>query len=111
MLPELNKGLSAIMPTVYGQWFPGQAPALPYIVVVDSGRDDQFADNTHYYNVWTYRLEIYFNRKDPITEQKIESFLSANDWSWSDEGDQYIDTEKIFEHIYYVEKGEMTNGD
>lgn len=109
MLPELIAGLDAIVPTVYGAWKPGTAPPLPYIAIVDTGRDDMYADDMIYHRDYTYRIEFYFENKDPKVEQTIESFFDAHDFAYDSDGDEYIDTEKMFERIYYLEKGESTH--
>lgn len=106
LLEDLTKGLGTILPTTLNAWGKGHAPALPYIAIVDTGREDQFADDTRFIKVPTYRIELYYERKDPALEDKIESFFDASEILWSTDGDTAIDTEGMYERIYYVEKGE-----
>lgn len=106
MLTDLITGLSAIMPTTYGSWGTGNAQPLPYLIVFDTGPDDFYADDAHYLKRGTYRVEFYFEQKDPTVETQIESFFDADEIDWACDGDVYIETDKMFERIYYIEKGE-----
>ena len=103
MLNKLIADLKRLgIKTVYGQWGQGKAPALPYIVIMEDYREDTFADDAHFIKGFNYNLELYFEKKDPINEQKIESFLDAKNYSYSIGDDISIESEKFYEKVYSI---------
>lgn len=105
-LQYLMSQLTPILPVVYGAWKQNSAPKLPYAVVLENGEADAFADDTHYYTVKAFDLEVYFDVKNPKLETYIETTLYDAGFVYSCNGDEYIDSEKMFERVYRVEKGE-----
>ena len=94
------------LPVTYGSWGVGSVPSLPYLVVIENERNDDKADNHNYYKIQNFSIELYFERKDPTVEEMIESFFDDKKLSWSTDGDEYIDSEKMYQRIYYLTIGE-----
>lgn len=70
------------LPTVYGAWPTGAAPALPWICFRAQGSDNLFADGAVYYTGTTARVELYTRRKDPAAEDLVESALTLAGLPW-----------------------------
>lgn len=103
MLSKLIDDLKELgIKSVYGQWGEGKAPALPYIVIIESYREDTYADDEHFIKGHNYDLELYFEKKDPVNEQKIESFLATKNYSYSVGNDLNVESEKFYEKIYSI---------
>lgn len=92
--------------STYGKWSPASPPSLPYLVVMESARDDLYADGSHYKKFYNFTIELYFAKKDPLVEEALEGLFDANDISWSVGDDIYIDTDRYFERPYYIEMEE-----
>jgi hypothetical protein len=105
-LQSLVAGIKTFCPVVYGAWKENSAPPLPYVVLIEDGNDDFHADDTRLITIPDYRIELYFDVKTPSLEEKLEIFLTSNGWLWDCDGDEYIDTEKMFMRTYYAQKGE-----
>lgn len=107
MLDKLITDLKELgLPIVYGQWGKGKAPTLPYLVVIEGYREDTYADDEHYVKGHNYDVELYFEKKDPINEEKIESFLSNKNYSYSIGEDISVESENFYEKIYSINLGE-----
>lgn len=107
MLSDLIKQLKTLgLPVTYGAWMSGQAPTLPYLVVLDTGRDDLYADQSNYFKLQNYDVELYFDKKNPEIEETVESLLADSGFSFAVSEDIYIETERMFEKIYSIEIGE-----
>lgn len=70
------------LPTVYGSWPTGAAPALPWLCFRALGSDNLFADGDVYYTGVPARVELYSRRKDPATEDLVEYALSIAGIPW-----------------------------
>ncbi len=105
-LKDLRTGLAEILPTVYGKWGRGNAPTLPYVVLLEAEPDIAYADDKPLLVNTNMAVELYFDAKDPDVEKQLESFFNALELGWSCGGDSYIDTDDFYERIYYVEIGE-----
>lgn len=86
------------LPVAYG--FHSQPVAPPYLTYMGAGQDRFEADNTYYTTENRYEIEYCFKRKDPATEDLIESTLLANGYKYDKSEDTYADDEGVF-IIYY----------
>jgi hypothetical protein len=103
MLSDVIKGLKTTgLPVTYGSWQAGQVPALPYLVVRETDPDVVYGDDGHLYTARNYTIEMYFEKKDPPKETKVESFLDAYG-PWSVGEDIYIDTDRMYERDYFLQ--------
>ena len=103
-LNELYTALSAICPLAYMVFL--QPQNLPFMVYGSPSRDDFMADNEHYYKVTDYWLEYYSKQPDEIDKARIEGIFTQNKISYSREGEQYIDDQKMFICVYNFQLGE-----
>lgn len=107
MLSDLTDMLKSLeLPTTYGHWASGQAPKLPYLVITENQPEDLAADNSHYYPIKSFDIELYFEKKDPNLETKIESFFSDQDIPYAVSEDYWIANEKFYQKSYSIELGE-----
>lgn len=58
------------------------------------------ADNTVYKKFDHIQIDLYTERKDPATEDKVEKALSSFYWEKTEE---YNDTEETYRIIYEIE--------
>lgn len=81
----------------------GQAPELPYLIFYVNGNDDSLrADNKNFFKIQDVVLELYTEEKDVELEEKIEEILSNNNIEFEYD-ETYIETEDMFESIYYIQ--------
>lgn len=79
-----------------------QAPALPYIIVMDPSSDNMFADNTVYVQIDEYRVELYAEHKSTAIEKVLEDVFKTYEIPWNKDSD-YIESEKMNRTSYYIE--------
>ena len=73
----------------------------PYIIFILKNSDNTGADNKVYYKQNYYNVELYTNKKDINTEQKLEdAFDKAS--IFYDKTESYIDEEKMFDILYEI---------
>lgn len=107
MLTELIKELKKNdFNVTYGAWGQGRAPKLPYLVILETEDDSLFADNKRYFKVSSYDVELYFDKKDPNLELKLESFFDDQNIPFLKTSDVYIADDRFFEKVYQIEIGE-----
>jgi len=107
MLSELITLLKLLnLPVTYNHWVPGQVPKLPYLVVTENEPSDLMADGGHYYKTKNFDVEYYFEKKDPVLEEKIESFFEHEDIGYEPFEDAWIPDDKFYEKIYSINLGE-----
>jgi hypothetical protein len=76
---ELHKMLSGLFPTCHYDWSgSGRVPEPPYVAWLDESDSNFGADNTVYYSVPNYTVELYV-RKDNLTSEKaIEELFDSH---------------------------------
>lgn len=85
----------------YG-FIPDDEPAVPPFLVYYFDEPDIFhADNINYHKDQNYILEYYFTQKDLEIESKIEQVLTAHEIPFSQSGDVWIESEKLFVNYFY----------
>lgn len=95
----LFKALTKVCPGTYRAWRPGKAPPLPWFAY-SLMRSDQFhADNTNYFRLPRYRVELLFEESDPKLVADFEQALSGIG-TWSRYEAEYLDSEGCFMHDY-----------
>ena len=88
------------LPVAYRAFPEGAAPSLPYAVYYESGETNFPADGENYYNIKQMTVELYTKQKDSAAEEKVES---AIDFAIREKTEEYIDSEKCFQIVYYLE--------
>ena len=91
------------LPYAYDHFAEGESPEPPFICYLISGSDNFSADGNAYFKVNTVHLELYTDRKDIETEQKVEAVLDAHGIFY-DRTEVWIESEKLYEVLYSFEK-------
>ncbi len=91
---------AAGLPVAYSHFKTVQAP--PYIVYMGDGQTIFPASDSVYHKSELYRAEYYFKKKDPATEDLIETKLSDNGFIYEKSEDVWIEDEGVFVIYYYV---------
>lgn len=97
---ELYQGLKSLGVPVAYDHFTKETP-LPFIVFLDAGKEIFIADEKIWTKKTNIRLELYFDKKDPDLEERLEKRLEEMGLIWEDEATYYIEDEKIYQHNYY----------
>lgn len=105
-LTELYTALTGITgfknKVVYRAFPEGEAPALPFICYLVEGSDNFGADDIVYKSITKVQIELYSENKDTASESAIESLLASLSIYW-EKDEVYIDDERCYEIIYYIE--------
>lgn len=88
------------LPVAYGFFPEDAAPDLPILVYQSVYSNNFAADNTVYKKFDHIQIDLYTERKNPATEDKVEKALSSFYWEKTEE---YIDTEQCYQIIYEIE--------
>ena len=79
-------------PVVYRAYAVDRAPDLPYLVFYGTQKVTMFADNQPYYTVPMWNVELYTDKKEPLTEARVEQVLDesgilyvSSEANWEDE--------------------------
>ena len=76
-------------------------PNPPYLVYLAVDTDNTFADNKVYEKYTNYQIELYTNKKDFDTQEKIEEVFDEYDIPW-ESSEIYIEEEQLYQVIYFV---------
>lgn len=76
---------------------------LPIIVWNVPGTDNFFADGKTYHKITKLDIELYSDRKDWETEQKLEQILNEHEIAWEQTASEWIESEKMWESLYEME--------
>lgn len=77
-------------------------PSLPYIVYLFTYSDNFGADNKVYQKIDNYRVELYSDKKDLVSEKLIEDLLDENEIFY-DKTETYIESEELYQVIYEIQ--------
>lgn len=104
------KGLRTVLdstglPVTYHSWKSSDpdkpVPSLPYIIYYLKNSNNMGADNKVYHKQNHYNIELYSDKKDIVSEQKLEdAFDSAS--IFYEKTESYIDSENMFEVLYEI---------
>ena len=86
----------------YRQFKEGSAPALPFICFYVDDTDNFKADDQVYFKRTTFLIELYTDKKDPSTEELLETALNTAGIPW-DYSESYIESESCYLITYEVE--------
>lgn len=73
-----------------------------YIAYFESDKVRFLADDTVYHFEPHFAIELYTKDKDIATEQALIDLLQENDVPWSGGESTYIDSENVFQTVFYV---------
>lgn len=86
----------------YRQFKEGSAPALPFICFYVDETDNFKADDQTYFKRTTFNIELMTAKKDPPTEEALETALNNAGIPW-DYSESYIESESCYLITYEVE--------
>lgn len=79
----------------------GAAPALPYIVYLETSTDNFMAGNQVYLKRTAVDIELYTEIKDPAAEAALEAVLNAAELPW-EKSEDYLESESCWMHTYSI---------
>lgn len=89
------------LPLAYRMFPAGEAPPLPYLVWYVGSETNFAADGENWYNIKALTVELYTRLKDPASEEQVEAVLNGlGIW---DKTEEYVDNEKCYQIVYYLE--------
>ena len=103
-MDELIKIMKAIgLPYAYNHFAEGESPDPPFICFLTPRSDNFSADGGVYFKVSEVHIELYTDRKDPESEEKVEAVLDGLGIFY-DKTEVWIDSEKLYEVMYSFER-------
>ena len=90
------------IPYAYDHFSEGESPDPPFICYLLPGSDNFSADGLVYHKMQTVHIELYTDRKDPVTEAAVETVLDNNRIFYN-KSEVWIPSEKLYEVIYSFE--------
>jgi hypothetical protein len=95
---------SSGIPFAYYSWPVDKAPPpLPWGVYLEAYGRSFGADNTAYSAVRHMQVELYFAKKDPVLEKRLEDVLTGASIFFEKTDEVYLESEKCFETLYELE--------
>lgn len=102
-MDKLIRMLKAMQfPFAYDHFAEGEAPPLPYICFLFPESDNFAADGKVYYKKNRVNIELYTEKKDISSEQRVEKALDENNIFYS-RSEVWIESEKMYEVLYKLE--------
>ncbi|AGM99850.1 hypothetical protein [Streptococcus iniae] len=92
----------AELPVTYNAYQEGNVPDLPYLVYFESNPIVNAADNTVNHQIKSVIVELAFERKDEVLEEKLEELLNINKLFFEVDDEQFIEKERLFVKSYSV---------
>lgn len=86
------------LPVAYLAFRTRQTP--PYVCYLYTYDTKFFADDTVYFSVGHYQVELYTSVKSPDAEALVEGALSGLCWEKSE---TYLDSERLYQILYEIE--------
>lgn len=93
---------SSGLPITYYAWPPKEAPALPWVAIVEAGSDNFSADGIAFQEIKEISIELYTKAKSPETEALVQTALTSAGIFWQKE-ETYIEEEHCFLITYEIE--------
>lgn len=90
------------IPFAYDHFAEGESPEPPFICYLLPASDNFSADGKVYYKISGVNIELYTDKKDLPTEQKIEAVLEKHGIFY-DKTEVWIESEKLYEVLYTFE--------
>lgn len=98
---ELYQALKSLgLPVAYGSFASPVAP--PFITYQFAYSSDFMADGFNYAEISNFQIELYTDKKDLATEQKVQDKLKELGLPYS-KIESWIDDEKLFQIIYEIQ--------
>jgi hypothetical protein len=98
---ELYQALKSIgYPVAYGSFSSPVTP--PFITYQFAFSSDMIADNHNYVDIGNFQVELYTDKKDLATEQKVQDKLKELGLPYR-KFEAYLDEEKMYQILYEVQ--------
>lgn len=94
------KGLG--LPFAYDHFAEGESPDPPFIVFLIPSSDNQGADGGAYDKIKVLHIELYTDRKDLESEEKVEAVLDTRGIFYN-KSEVWIESEDLYEVLYQME--------
>lgn len=98
----INMLKEAALPLAYDHFAEGESPDPPFLIFLYPGSDNVFADDTVFQKIDELNIELYTDKKDPETENKIEGILIRHDLPY-EKSEVWIESEKMYEVLYQTQ--------
>lgn len=86
----------------YDHFAEGEVPPLPYICFLFPESDNFAADGKVYYKKNRVNIELYTEKKDISSEQRVGKILDENNIFYN-RSEVWIESEKMYEVLYKLE--------
>ena len=90
------------LPFAYHHFAEGESPEPPFLLYLYPESSNFGADNIVYSRGTVIYLELYTDRKDPVSEKLIEDALENHGFYW-DKSEVWIESESLYEVLYAME--------
>ena len=90
------------LPLAYDHFAEGESPDPPFLVFLYPQSDNVFADDLVFQKIDELHIELYTDKKDPETENKIENILSAYSLPY-EKSEVWLESEKMYEVLYQTQ--------
>ena len=90
------------LPFAYDHFSEGESPEPPFICYLTPKSEYFSADGGVYHRIFDVHIEVYTDKKDIETEDKIEKILDKHKIFYN-KSEVWIDSEKLYETIYSFE--------
>lgn len=97
MLHEMN------IPFAYDHFAEGESPSPPFICYLLPSSDHFSADGLVYHKIGEVRLELYTDKKDLVTEEKVTAVLDKYGIFYN-QTETWIPSEKLYEVLFQFER-------
>ena len=97
-LKELLESLN--IPVAYNHF--NEAIVPPCIVYRRTSTNNFSADDKVYKKINQFNVELYSEYKDVTLEESLEDLFDESDIFWNIESEDYIDTEKMYQVVYFI---------
>ncbi|WP_026664838.1 hypothetical protein [Butyrivibrio sp. FC2001] len=102
---DLKKLIKKIgIPSAYDHFAEGESPGLPFITYRYTSSDNFSADDTVYFPISNIEIELYTEKKDPVSEKKVSKNLS-DAGIFYEKYESYISSEKMYQIIFAFSEG------
>lgn len=103
-IAELYDHLEDIgLPLTYYDWATYETiPDPPYIAYMFTSADDFMADNINYQEISNFQVELYTNKKDLVSEKKIEDKFKALETPYT-KMETKIEKEGMYQVVYEIQ--------
>lgn len=79
-----------------------EKPKTPFIAYLLSSTSSFMADNVEYLKIGQYRIELYTDEKNEVSQRKLEQAFEANEIIY-EKDEAYIESERLFLTTYDIE--------